>query len=137
MFAADKPNGDINPRVLTPGARVLLEEAKQTYAGDNHGAQMTIPALAGFVGGWALVHDVLPQAGSTINPESIRSAAYRVNVCHPAVPLMVAESGSQLRVRMMLARMCWLHQWSGSGSQPTEWQLCIPLATRPPLHFCR
>src|SRR2546430_15587675 len=41
---------------------------------------MDIAAVAGFVGGWTLFHDVLPNAGPSISAESIRAAAVNVDV---------------------------------------------------------
>ena len=41
---------------------------------------MEIPAVAGFVGGLTLFHDVLPRAGGAPTPESIRAAALAVDV---------------------------------------------------------
>ena len=41
---------------------------------------MDIPAVAGFVGGWTLFHDVLPKVSGSVTSESIRSAAQTVDV---------------------------------------------------------
>jgi len=41
---------------------------------------MEIPAVAGFVGGWTLFRDVLPNAGATPTSEAIRAAALEVDV---------------------------------------------------------
>ena len=40
---------------------------------------MTAPAVAGFVAGWILFHDVLPHARS-LSPADIRDAALKVNI---------------------------------------------------------
>ena len=40
---------------------------------------MPVPAIAGFVGAWALFHSVLPQVRGQFTSESIRQAAYRVD----------------------------------------------------------
>jgi branched-chain amino acid transport system substrate-binding protein len=53
--------------------QALLAQAKAAYGGP-----MEIPAVAGFVGGWTLFHDVLPNASGTA--ESIRLAALKVDV---------------------------------------------------------
>jgi branched-chain amino acid transport system substrate-binding protein len=74
VFAADKPDGTINPSVLSPAARTLLAEASRAYGGE-----LTIPAVAGFVGGWTLFSAVLPHAG-TATPDAIRSAARAVDL---------------------------------------------------------
>src|SRR5262249_56043138 len=61
VYAADKPDeSDVNPAVLTPSARELLTAASAAYASRKGGQKMSIPAMAGFVGGWALFHAVLP-----------------------------------------------------------------------------
>jgi branched-chain amino acid transport system substrate-binding protein len=41
---------------------------------------MSIPAAAGFVGGWTLVHDVLGAMSGPASSESIRAAALSVDV---------------------------------------------------------
>ncbi|HET7421005.1 MAG TPA: ABC transporter substrate-binding protein [Candidatus Dormibacteraeota bacterium] len=73
VYAADKPDGDVAAAALSPAGRTLLAEAKAAYGGP-----MEIPAVAGFVGGWTLFHDVLPHAGAS--PDSIRAAALKVDV---------------------------------------------------------
>jgi branched-chain amino acid transport system substrate-binding protein len=73
VYAADKPDGDVASAALSPAGRELLAQAKAAYGGP-----MEIPAVAGFVGGWTLFHDVIPKADGTA--ESIRAAALRVDV---------------------------------------------------------
>lgn len=75
VYAADKPDSSISPDALSASGRRLLAEAKTAYGGD-----MGIPAVAGFVGGWTLFHDVLPHAGASVTPDSIRTAALEVDV---------------------------------------------------------
>jgi len=75
VFAADKPDGSINPAALSASGVVLLGRARAAY-----GADMTIPAVAGFVGGWTLFHDVLPLLPATITAEAVRTAALKVDV---------------------------------------------------------
>lgn len=74
VFAADKPDDAVNPSVLSPAARDLLRKARQAYGG-----ALPISAVAGFVGGWALFHDVLPSITGPVTPESIRAAAYALD----------------------------------------------------------
>ena len=71
VYAADKPDDGVSPTVLTPAARNLLRKARQAYGGS-----LPIPAVAGFVGGWALFHDVLPGITGPVTPDSVRQAAY-------------------------------------------------------------
>lgn len=76
VYAADKPDADVAPGALSASGRELLARAKAAFTG----ASMDIPAVAGFVGGWTLFHDVLPNAGRVVTPDSIRSAALKVDV---------------------------------------------------------
>ena len=80
VFAADKPDAEIKSSALNPEGRALLEQAKAIYAGQNAGRSMGIPAVAGFVGGWALFHDVLPRVSGPITADAIRKAALQVHV---------------------------------------------------------
>ena len=75
VYAADKPDGDVAAGALTQAGGALLAQAKAAYGGP-----MEIPAVAGFVGGWTLFHDVLPNAAGSISAESIRVAALNVDV---------------------------------------------------------
>lgn len=80
VFAADKPDASISPAALSPSGRSLLAAAVAAYGSAHPGASMTIPAVAGFVGGWALFHDVLPQLNGAVSPSAIRAAAFTVDV---------------------------------------------------------
>ena len=76
VYAADKPDGDISSAALSASGRELLARARAAYSGGS----MDIPAVAGFVGGWTLFHDVLPNVRGSVNPETIRLAALGVDV---------------------------------------------------------
>jgi branched-chain amino acid transport system substrate-binding protein len=78
VYAADKPDGDINPAALSPAGRALLAKVRAEF--DRTKTPLDIPAVAGFVGGWTLFHDVLPQLSSPLTSESIRGAALKVDV---------------------------------------------------------
>jgi branched-chain amino acid transport system substrate-binding protein len=80
VYAADKPDDQISQAALSPSGRVLLAQARSTYAASNGGAGMTIPAVAGFVGGWTLFDNVLGQMSGPFTPDSIRAVALNVNV---------------------------------------------------------
>jgi branched-chain amino acid transport system substrate-binding protein len=80
VYAADKPDADISPAALSPAGQALLAQARSTYSAANGGTSMTIPAVAGFVGGWTLFDDVLSQLSGAANPDSIRTAALSVDV---------------------------------------------------------
>jgi hypothetical protein len=76
VYAADKPDADVSAAALSPSARALLVKAKAAYGS----ASMDIPAVAGFVGGWTLFHDVLQKMSEPVTSESIRAAALQVDV---------------------------------------------------------
>ena len=76
VYAADKPDADVTSAALSASGRELLARARATFTGGS----MDIPAVAGFVGGWTLFHDVLPNAGGAVTADSIRSAAQKVDV---------------------------------------------------------
>jgi branched-chain amino acid transport system substrate-binding protein len=80
VYAADKPEADISAAALSTGGLALLDQARAAYARDNGGASMSIPAVAGFVGGWTLFHDILGRMPGTATSESIRLAALSVDV---------------------------------------------------------
>jgi branched-chain amino acid transport system substrate-binding protein len=76
VYAADKPDGEVGAGALSASGRDLLAKAKAAYGNSS----MEIPAVAGFVGGWTLFHDVLPNTGGAPTSESIRAAALKVDV---------------------------------------------------------
>ena len=78
VYAADKPDGDINPAALSPVGRALLARLRAEL--DRTKTPLDIPAVAGFVGGWTLFHNVLPQLSGPLTPEAIRLAALKVDV---------------------------------------------------------
>jgi branched-chain amino acid transport system substrate-binding protein len=80
VYAADKPDASISPSALSPPGLSLLSKARSVYAQDNGGAAMAIPAVAGFVGGWALFHDVLSHLSGAATPDTIRAEALSVDV---------------------------------------------------------
>ncbi len=80
VYAADKPDEFISRAALSPAGLTLLTQATQAYAAANGGASMDIPAVAGFVGGWALFHDVIAKLSGAATPDSIRDTALAVDV---------------------------------------------------------
>ncbi|GAC1626133.1 MAG: hypothetical protein NVS4B2_05190 [Chloroflexota bacterium] len=78
LFASDKPDTTFSPRALLPATRPLLARATSLYRTTYH-ADMTAPAVAGFVAGWILFHDVLSRSGS-LRPADVRAAALRLNL---------------------------------------------------------
>jgi branched-chain amino acid transport system substrate-binding protein len=78
VYAADKPDGEINPAALSPAGRSLLAKAGAELA--RTGQTLDIPGVAGFVGGWTLVNDVLPKVTGPLTADAIRTAARSVDV---------------------------------------------------------
>jgi len=80
VFAADKPDDTISDAALSMTGRDLLARARATYAANNHGEPMDIPAVAGFVGAWTLFHEVLGKMSADVTPDGIRARALQVDV---------------------------------------------------------
>jgi branched-chain amino acid transport system substrate-binding protein len=80
VYAADKPDQDISAAALSPAGRALLAQARSTYSAANGGASMTIPAVAGFVGGWTFFDNVLNRLTASATAGSIRTAALSIDV---------------------------------------------------------
>ncbi len=76
VYAADKPDSSrLNEAALTPSGRRLLSRALAA----SGASELTIPAVAGFVGGWTLFHDVLPRIRSRPTADAVRAAALQVD----------------------------------------------------------
>jgi branched-chain amino acid transport system substrate-binding protein len=80
VYAADKPDAGISLAALSPAAQALLAKARVVYGRATNGDAMDIPAVAGFVGGWTLFHDVIPTLTGRVSSESIRTAALQVDI---------------------------------------------------------
>ena len=80
VYAADKPDASISTAALSPAGQALLTMARSVYARDNNGATMDIPAVAGFVGGWTLFHDVIAKLSGSMTSDTIRAVALKVDV---------------------------------------------------------
>lgn len=78
LFASDKPDTAFSAAALLPTARVLRARAAAAYR-RAYGTAMSASAVAGFVAGWTLFHDVLPHARS-LAPADVRAAALAVNL---------------------------------------------------------
>jgi branched-chain amino acid transport system substrate-binding protein len=79
LFASDKPDTTINEKALLPPARALRHRVVRLFRQEEFGSSMSGPAVAGFVGGWVLFHNVLPRA-TRVNTAGIRRAALAVNL---------------------------------------------------------
>jgi branched-chain amino acid transport system substrate-binding protein len=81
LYAADKPSGAIPTNALAPAAKALLSKAIAAYRPIAGESDMPIPGVAGFVGGWVLLHDVLPAVlPGQVTSDRLRDAAYTVDV---------------------------------------------------------
>ena len=78
LFAADKPDWTVNANALSASAQKLRTKANDSYK-SRYDADMNGPAIAGFVGGWVLLHDVLPHAKS-LTTAGIRQAFLKLNL---------------------------------------------------------
>lgn len=76
VYAADKPDSEVSSAALSSTGRALLAKAKAAYGSPT----MDISAVAGFVGGWTLFHEVLAKVSGPATSESIRAAALNVDV---------------------------------------------------------
>jgi branched-chain amino acid transport system substrate-binding protein len=80
VYAADKPDGMVSETALSPDGRSLLAQARSIYQRANGGAELSISAVAGFVGGWTFLHSVLPSVAGTVTPDTLRNAALGVDI---------------------------------------------------------
>lgn len=78
LFASDKPDASFSAAALLPSARALRTRAATAYR-RAYGVAMTASAVAGFVAGWTLFHEVLPHARS-LSPSDVRTATLAVNL---------------------------------------------------------
>lgn len=85
VFASDKPDGDVlHPDRLLPEGAVALKWATAEYR-QRFKESMSAAALAGFAGGWALFHHVLPRA-SDLSPAAVARAAQKVQLPEGSLP---------------------------------------------------
>lgn len=78
LFASDKPSQDINPAGLLPEGRALLSRATAAWNA-KYGYAMSAEAVAGFTGGWVLLHEVLPKAAS-LERADVTKAAMSIDI---------------------------------------------------------
>ena len=141
LFASDKADASVNPAALTPATRAVLARAAAWYAAHLHGS-MDLSAIAGFVGAWALLHDVAPQAGAW-TAAGIRSAALAVNLPSGSevngaglrfAPPTAPDAGQNVRA----ANVVW--QWQPQGQvvvYPRPYATTKPLIMDVPQHTAR
>jgi branched-chain amino acid transport system substrate-binding protein len=131
LFASDKPDEDVlDPAALTPDARALLERAGAAYRA-AYGTSMSAPALAGFSAGWALFHDVLPNAAS-MTPAAISAAAMSVRIPAGGLPngsgLAFGQPGTPTAGANLRA-LSVIEEWVSVGRMVVVWP--PPFATQP------
>lgn len=80
VYAADKPDDLVSESALSPDGRSLLAQARSIYQRSNGGADLSISAVAGFVGAWTFLHSVLPAVQGAVTSNSLRNAALGVDV---------------------------------------------------------
>src|SRR5439155_3924006 len=52
----------------------------RAYTARTGDQELPIPAVAGFVGGWTLFHDVLPAVHGAVTSDAVRTAAYALDI---------------------------------------------------------
>jgi branched-chain amino acid transport system substrate-binding protein len=78
LYASDKPDAAVSADALDPSAQALLARARAEFIKTEH-HNMGISGLTGFVGAWALLHDVAPHSTS-LTPDGFRAAALLVDL---------------------------------------------------------
>jgi branched-chain amino acid transport system substrate-binding protein len=123
LFASDKPDSDaLDPSGLTPEGRALLERAEAAYA-ERFGGPMSAAALTGFSGAWALLHEVLPLAGS-LSAASVAEAARSVRLPEGSLPngsgVRFGSAGSpEAGANLLAESVIW--QWVAPGERAVVW----------------
>jgi branched-chain amino acid transport system substrate-binding protein len=123
LFASDKPAADwLSTRGLAPDAAALLNRANHSYRA-AYGDGMSAAALAGFAGAWALLHDVLPKAGST-DPAQVAAAAYSTRLPTGSLPngsgLQFGAAGTpDAGANLKAAPVIW--EWVGVNDRQITW----------------
>jgi branched-chain amino acid transport system substrate-binding protein len=109
LYASDKPGPTINIRALTPAAASLLGTVRRDYY-DRYAVQPSAAALAGFVSGWVLFHEVLPRVDQ-LNADALARVARGLDLPEGSeitgAGVRFAASGQNLRP----ASIIW--EWQG------------------------
>jgi branched-chain amino acid transport system substrate-binding protein len=121
VFASDRPTSGFNPAALSGDART----AYATLAAEYQRRFRAVPGeepISGFASAWALVHDVLPAAGS-LDPGGIATAANRADLADGALPNGAGLKFSQAAVdrgqNLRASSVIW--QWQGYRHSVTVW----------------
>ncbi len=121
VFASDRPTQGFNPSVLTPDARATYQRFSQAWRQLTGGAP-TEEGLAGFSAGWALFHDVLPNAGA-LTAGSIAATARALNMPRGTLPngagIQFSRDPAMLGQNTRAAAVIW--QWQGVRHSVTVW----------------
>ncbi|MEX0753789.1 MAG: ABC transporter substrate-binding protein [Actinomycetota bacterium] len=128
-FASDKPDAQaIDPTGLTAEGRTLLARAAAAYE-QRFDEPMSAPALTGFSGAWALLHEVLPAAGSP-TPAAVGEAARTADLPAGSLPngsgLAFGRAGTpDAGTNLRAASVIW--QWLDPDEHVVVWP--APYAT--------
>jgi len=123
LFASDKPDGDIlRPDGLSPEAAGALRWAVAEYR-HRFTEAMSAPALAGFSGGLALFHYVLPRARNT-SAAAVADAARGITLPLGALPngsgLLFPPPGSpQAGANLRATSVIW--EWIRVNTRAVVW----------------
>ncbi len=123
LFASDKPDGDVlRPDSLSPEAAQMLAWARTEY-NRQHGEAMSAAALAGFAGGIALFHHVLPLVRD-VSPDAVAQAARKIHLPVGALPngsgLAFAPPGApNAGANMEAASVIW--EWIRPNTRAVVW----------------
>jgi branched-chain amino acid transport system substrate-binding protein len=122
VFASDKPDAEyMAPGGLLPPARRLLRRASDAYT-SRYGGEMSAAALAGFSGAWALLHFVLPHAGS-FDPAGIAAAARRLNLPKGTLPngsgIRFGDTTATRSENLHASSVIW--EWVGIDKRAVVW----------------
>jgi branched-chain amino acid transport system substrate-binding protein len=109
LYASDKPGAAINTRALSPEAASLFATVRRDYY-MKYAVQPSPTALAGFVSGWVLFHNVLPRVAD-VDVDSVAAAARLIDLPDGSeingAGVRFAASGQNLRP----ASIIW--EWQG------------------------
>jgi branched-chain amino acid transport system substrate-binding protein len=121
VFASDRPTSGFNPAALSGDARAAYDKLATEYQRRFHAAPGEEP-ISGFASAWALVHDILPAAG-TLDPAGIAAAANRADLVDGALPngagLKFSQAAADRGQNLRASSVIW--QWQGYRHSVTVW----------------
>ncbi|HEX6207575.1 MAG TPA: ABC transporter substrate-binding protein [Actinomycetota bacterium] len=123
LFASDKPDGEVMGEAeLRPEAAEALAWANREYE-ERWDMPMPAPALSGFAGAWALLHHVLPDAGSA-NAQEVAEAALAADLPVGSLPngsglRFAAEGDPRAGVNLRATSVIW--EWVDAQEREVVW----------------